>query len=328
MLPQDDVDPMSLFQGELAAPSGRAKERGAGRRADRDEQVVDGRLSKQILSQARRQLQELEGEAEGGADAGTRKKTGAVRLASDRPAGENSDEEGDVSDDEEEEDDVGGVPADLDPRRMATELRISEKDESAFDAFRRPDAEPRQTLADVIMQKIEERKTEINTQFTDPESLRRAQLDPRVVEMYEGVGRVLERYRSGKVPKAFKVIPQFRNWEELALLTCPQKWSAAATFKATKIFVSGLNEKMAQRFFNLLLLPRIRDDIDTYQRLNFHLYQALMKALFKPGKQILSPVCREKNMLNLPPFSQALSSRVSCSLCASRATALSARPPL
>ena len=28
---------------------------------------------------------------------------------------------------------------------------------------------------------------------------------------------------------------------------------------------------------------RIRDDIDTYHRLNFHLYQALRKALFKPG---------------------------------------------
>lgn len=112
--------------------------------------------------------------------------------------------------------------------------------------------------------------------------------------MYEGVGQVLAKYRSGKVPKAFKVIPQFRNWEELALLTKPDQWSAAATFRATKIFVSGLNEKMAQRFFNLLLLPRIRDDIDTYQRLNFHLYQALRKALFKPGaffKGFLIPLC-------------------------------------
>ena len=37
------------------------------------------------------------------------------------------------------------------------------------------------------------------------------------------------------------------------------------------------------RFFNQLLLPRVRDDIDEYQRLNYHLYQALRKALFKPG---------------------------------------------
>merc|ERR1712147_246323 len=57
---------------------------------------------------------------------------------------------------------------------------------------------------------------------------------------------------------------------------------------------SNLKEKMAQRFFNLILLPRIRDDIDTYHRLNFHLYQALRKALFKPGaffKGFLLPLC-------------------------------------
>ncbi len=40
---------------------------------------------------------------------------------------------------------------------------------------------------------------------------------------------------------------------------------------------------MAQRFYNLVLLPRIRDDIAEYKRLNFHLYSALKKALFKPG---------------------------------------------
>lgn len=40
---------------------------------------------------------------------------------------------------------------------------------------------------------------------------------------------------------------------------------------------------MAQRFYNLVLLPRVRDDISEYKRLNFHLYQALRKALFKPG---------------------------------------------
>lgn len=40
---------------------------------------------------------------------------------------------------------------------------------------------------------------------------------------------------------------------------------------------------MAQRFYNLVLLPRIRDDITEYKKLNFHLYTALKKALFKPG---------------------------------------------
>merc|ERR1712034_45890 len=119
-------------------------------------------------------------------------------------------------------------------------------------------------------------------------------VDPKVAEMYTEVGKLLSRYRAGKIPKAFKVIPQFRNWEQLLYLTEPDLWSAAAMYQATRIFTSNLKEKMAQRFFNLILLPRVRDDIDTYQRLNFHLLQALRKALFKPGaffKGFLLPLC-------------------------------------
>jgi essential nuclear protein 1 len=74
----------------------------------------------------------------------------------------------------------------------------------------------------------------------------------------------------------------------------PEKWSAAAMYAATRIFASNLTEKMAQRFFNLVLLPRVRDDIAEYKKLNFHLFQALLEALFKPGaffKGFLLPLC-------------------------------------
>ena len=54
------------------------------------------------------------------------------------------------------------------------------------------------------------------------------------------------------------------------------------------------------RFFNLLLLPRVRDDIAEYKRLNFHLYMSLKKALFKPAaffKGILIPLCQVRKPL-------------------------------
>ena len=75
-------------------------------------------------------------------------------------------------------------------------------------------------------------------------------------------------------------------------------WSAAAVYQATRIFTANLKEKLAQRFFNQILLPRVRDDIDTFQRLNYHLYQAIRKALFKPGaffKGFLLPLCESGN---------------------------------
>ena len=38
-----------------------------------------------------------------------------------------------------------------------------------------------------------------------------------------------------------------------------------------------MNVPMAQRFFNLVLLPRVRDDIQYYKRLNFHLFAVSFK---------------------------------------------------
>lgn len=104
----------------------------------------------------------------------------------------------------------------------------------------------------------------------------------------------MSKYRSGKLPKAFKIIPALSNWEQILYVTEPEAWTAAAMYQATRIFASNLKERMAQRFYNLVLLPRIRDDIAEYKRLNFHLYMALKKALFKPGawfKGILIPLC-------------------------------------
>lgn len=44
-------------------------------------------------------------------------------------------------------------------------------------------------------------------------------VDPRVVQMYKGVKQVLSTYRSGKLPKAFKLIPKLRNWEQILYIT-------------------------------------------------------------------------------------------------------------
>merc|ERR1719223_1745788 len=54
-----------------------------------------------------------------------------------------------------------------------------------------------------------------------------------------------------------------------------------------------MNPRMAQRFFNLVLLPAGQDDIRNNKKLNFHLYLALKKALYKPAaffKGILLPL--------------------------------------
>ena len=136
------------------------------------------------------------------------------------------------------------------------------------------------------------------------------------------VGRLLTHYSAGKLPKAFKIIPSLTNWEEVMFVTNPWEWSPVAVRAATRIFASNLNPRAAQRlvatterfsslqrfllnmsfvlviyrplsFYNIVLLERVRADIRSNRRLNYHLYMALKKSLYKPAafyKGILLPL--------------------------------------
>ena len=154
------------------------------------------------------------------------------------------------------------------------------------------------TLADLIVERLRSTGTAADGGDGDDDAPVPADMDPRVVEVYRGVGALLARYKSGKVPKAFKIIPALANWEEVLYLTAPEAWTPHATFQATRLFASNLNAKMAQRFFNLVLLPRVRADILANRRLHFTLFCALKKATYKPAaffKGLLLPLCQAGN---------------------------------
>ncbi|XP_017882612.1 bystin [Ceratina calcarata] len=231
-----------------------------------DEKFIDPPITKKILRQARRQQIEIEEENAIGQPSGSRGRS-IVNLGGNSDSSETDDE---FSDEEEYS-------------QHFENLEVYKSDEVTLLSFMNTDAAPAKTLADIITEKLAEKKTEIESQLSDADPIRVEQLNPRVTAMYEGVRDVLMKYRSGKLPKAFKMVPSLINWEQILYITDPPKWTAAAMYQATRIFASNLKEKMAQRFFNLILLPRIRDDLAEYKKLNFHLYQAIRKALYKPG---------------------------------------------
>lgn len=174
--------------------------------------------------------------------------------------------------------------------------QITEEDEKALSMFMSKGTNSKTTLADIIMEKIRQKEGSNQKMEDQLDEKIASRLDPKVVKVYKGVGKLLTNYSSGKVPKAFKIVPSLSNWEEILYLTQPENWSAVAVRQATRIFASNLNAKMAQRFYNLVLLPRIRQDIQENKKLNFHLYLALKKALYKPSaffKGILLPMCEE-----------------------------------
>ena len=164
----------------------------------------------------------------------------------------------------------------------------------------------RLTLADMIMEKIAEKEAEERGETMDDQNANGDdgfdELPPKVVEVYTDIGKILSRYTSGKLPKAFKVIPSLSNWEQVLYLTRPDLWTPQAMFAATRIFASNLNPKMAQRFYNLVLLDAVRSDIYTHKKLNYHYYMSLKKAVYKPAaffKGILLPLCRAEEDVTL-----------------------------
>ena len=177
-------------------------------------------------------------------------------------------------------------------------MEISAEEAAALEAFMAPKLGKDKTLADMIMEKIQEHESAGGSTARDEEGEMIPEgLDSRVIEIYRQVGELLTRYTTGKVPKAFKIIPALSNWEEVLYLTNPDRWSPHAMYAATRLFASNLNVTMAQRFFNLVLLPRVRQDIADNRRLHFALFMALKKATFKPAaffKGMLLPLCQSK----------------------------------
>eukprot|EP00924_Labyrinthula_sp_SR-Ha-C_P014516 maker-scaffold_34-snap-gene-0.4-mRNA-1 protein AED:0.02 eAED:0.02 QI:89/1/1/1/1/1/2/196/447 len=164
---------------------------------------------------------------------------------------------------------------------LVDELEISATDQEAIDFFMKNKTSCGVTfnLAEAVEQQLREKEAERKKEFDGPGS----QLNPKVVEVYEAVGVLMTRYRSGKVPKALKVIPQLSNWEEILFIARVEDFSPQSVFVLTRLFTSNVGEKAAQRYFSNILYPRIREDIHENKKLNFHLYNALKKALFKPA---------------------------------------------
>jgi len=125
-----------------------------------------------------------------------------------------------------------------------------------------------------------------------------AGLNPAVVEAYTKyvssavqlcslmtcrIGLLLRAYKSGPLPKLFKVIPSLPAWARMLALTSPENWSPHACRAATKTFISTMKPPQAQLFLSVVLLDAIREDIRENKKLNIHYYEALKKALYKPG---------------------------------------------
>lgn len=203
------------------------------------------------------------------------------------------DEEGDFYDDEFEDDEDGAF--------REEDFEITPEDEQTIAAFSKKNSAAGaggsgQTLGDIILGKLEGQPSQQQQAQSGQSDKERGQLHPDVVNVYTSVGGLLARYKSGKVPKAFKILPALLDWEEVIVLTKPEQWSPQAMYQATRLFASNSQPEMAAKFYSNFLLPAVRQDIAENKTLNYHHYQSIKKAIFKPKaffRGFLFPLCED-----------------------------------
>lgn len=300
---------------ESAGNHAQMEEEGEAADGGASDKFLDPKLSRKILLQASKQMAEEERSSHqrgGAAEAGK----GVVRFASSGRCGKtqarrhgdsmDSDDDEDGEDayrtlgwdveemdkyDHEEEEEDGMVEFKEGAVHMGAG-GLSEAEQRVVSSFMDIGAGERRTLADIIMDKIRERAEEDDLEVKglpgqEGEDGGRSKISLKVREVYAEIGKLLKTYTAGKLPKAFKILPALANWEEVVYLTRPDEWTPHATFAATRIFASNLNAKLSQRFFNLILLEKCRDDICANKNLNYHYYTgAYYKGMGKSNRSI------------------------------------------
>lgn len=250
------------------------------------EGFLDASSSRKILQLAKEQQDELEQE-----DEIQNKPSFAQSFKNQQIDSEEEEEEDEYSDFEEEEE-VEEIVYDEE------DAEVDPKDAELFNKYFQSNGEtnnndddnsfqPTINLADKILAKIQEKESQQQQQQSSPDNSNEdaVLLPPKVILAYEKIGQILSTYTHGKLPKLFKILPSLKNWQDVLYVTNPNSWTPHATYEATKLFVSNLSSNEATVFIETILLPRFRDSIENSDdhSLNYHIYRALKKSLYKPG---------------------------------------------
>lgn len=261
----------------------RLKSREGRKQLQKEEKLLSSGMSSKILKQALIQQREIEDE-----QVEAQNPNNSLLTVAEEPLRQDAGDD----DDDNDIDNFNGF--DETQSRFGDFEEIDEEDEKLLEAFlSKESAVPQRTLADIIVAKIKEKDANVSSEVRPLPP----KLDAAAADVYKKVGKLLHKYTDGRMPNAIKFIYGSHNWEELLYVTEPENWSPNAMYQATRIFASNFRVKQVERFYKLVLLPRVREDILKNKRLHFALYQSLKKSMYKPAaffKGILFPLCESR----------------------------------
>ncbi|KAL1956675.1 hypothetical protein VTO42DRAFT_6925 [Malbranchea cinnamomea] len=276
-----------LNAGHLRTKSGKRKSRSDD---DDENHYLDAKTTKKILQIGQELAEEDAAESRAAAAA----KGGSISTAFDFDsrfgADEGSEEEDHdkFGDDEwgDEDEEVEDVELDPNDLEMFHKFVPGGDQDPIFNPTQSSEGNGESTnLADLILEKIAAHEAAQSGQKQvmgggAPDDA--VEIPMKAVDVYQKVGFLLSRYKSGPLPKPFKILPTLPQWQTLLSITRPENWTPNSVYAATRIFISA-KPQIAQQFISMVLLDRVRDDIRETKKLHVHVYNALKKALYKPA---------------------------------------------
>ncbi|ONH69117.1 Essential nuclear protein 1 [Cyberlindnera fabianii] len=271
---------------ELTTQGGNLRTKARGKKKQEDDEdaqeYIDPTSSRKILQLAKEQQEELE-----------REDQKELRDQGKFSFGARFVDEEEEEDEEDEENYENISDFGSDEEYEFDEEDINEEDAALFEQYLQQTrgasefaSDGSYNLADKIMASIREKEEEMTQKAMGIEKPKDAVLlPPKVIAAYTKIGTILSTWTHGKLPKLFKVIPTLNNWEDVLYVTNPEAWTPHAVYEGTKLFVSNLQAREAQKFVSEVLLERFRREIEESEdhSLNYHIYRSLKKALYKPG---------------------------------------------
>jgi len=193
-----------------------------------------------------------------------------------------------------------GDPTDKVLKDFGREMNINMPEEELIfmDFMAEPNEKQRNFLKEIKEQILGE-KEDLKKMIDEDMSQCTDGITEDAIKMLQKGGQVLNQFSSDreKLPKLLNFIPRSTLFLKLLFHTSPEKWSAAGMLKMTKVF-SRQSDPVARTFYEKILMPRCRDDIAFYKRLNPHLYRALRSAIYKPVafyEAIILPLCKSRD---------------------------------
>ncbi|KAG7287883.1 hypothetical protein NEMBOFW57_007400 [Staphylotrichum longicolle] len=322
---EDDLVSTGLLKNREGRPSKRAD-----RKQAEEQAYVDAKSSRKILAMSRDLIDEEE------------TRSGADETNASAPSAFDFDPSRLEGGEDREEEEFANEEAWGDEEDIVEEIEVDAADLETFNRFITPtmnddpllahgwdrtgdwaeEQGPGTNLADLILAKIAEKEAMQGGRQEDYNPVEEDfELSPKVVEVFtkyvaDGlrqnvIGLFLARYKSGPLPKPFKVLPQIPHWEDILQITRPEA-----------------KPLVVQRFMEMVVLERVREDIYENKKLNVHLFNCLKRGLYKPAgffkgtctlreAQIISAVLAR---VSIPVLHSAAAIKTLCDIAAEQAS--------